>query len=148
MYRENWDAVFPIKKQTMVANRNESGMTGPALRAMIGNVNTMLVAGAMWVTPWKMSSGSTSELRRSWGSMDSVVTRGEISFRSGLFRGTTDSPGHRGNSLDSLDEWEKLRACLSSAFGQDSAGDGRFARNWGRRSSAAGAAWRECCHQL
>ena len=64
----------------MVDSRKESGISGPALRAMIGNVNTMLVAGAMWVTPWKISSGSPSELRRSWGSMDSVVTRSEFSF--------------------------------------------------------------------
>jgi hypothetical protein len=51
MYRENWDTVFPTKKQTIVENRNESGMSGPALRAMIGKVNTILVAGAMCVTP-------------------------------------------------------------------------------------------------
>src|ERR1700722_6209361 len=35
----------------------------------------MLVAGAMCVTPWKISSGRPSELRLSWGSMDSVVPR-------------------------------------------------------------------------
>jgi|SRR5580658_3271944 hypothetical protein len=44
----------------------------------------MLVAGAMCVTPWKISSGRPSELRRSWGLMDSVVTRGKISFCSGM----------------------------------------------------------------
>ena len=43
MYRENWETVFPIKKQTMVESRNESGISGPALRAMMGKVNTMLV---------------------------------------------------------------------------------------------------------
>src|SRR5579864_6518217 len=68
MYRENCDTVFPIKKQTMVASSSESGISGPALRAMIGKVNTMLVAGAMCVTPWKTSSGRPSELRRSSGS--------------------------------------------------------------------------------
>jgi hypothetical protein len=67
MYRENSETVFPMKKQTIVAKRNESGMTGPALNAMIGNVNTTLVAGAMCVTPWKTSSESPRELRRSWG---------------------------------------------------------------------------------
>jgi hypothetical protein len=65
MYRENWDTVFPIKKQTIVASSNESGISGPALRAMIGKVNTMLVAGAMCVTPWNTSSGRPSELWRS-----------------------------------------------------------------------------------
>ena len=52
-------------KQMIVASRNESGMTGPALRAMMGNVNTTLVAGAMCVTAWKTNSESPSELRRS-----------------------------------------------------------------------------------
>jgi hypothetical protein len=35
----------------IVENRNDRGITGPALRAMIGNVNTILVAGAICVTP-------------------------------------------------------------------------------------------------
>ena len=57
-------------------SRNESGMTGPALSAMIGKVKTIFVAGAMWVTPWNTSSGRPSELRRSWGSASepAVVT--------------------------------------------------------------------------
>src|ERR1700733_11350411 len=79
MYWENCDTVFPMKKQTMVASRKESGISGPALRAMIGNVNTMLVAGAMCVTPWNTSSGRPSELRRSLGSVVSAVNQG-LSF--------------------------------------------------------------------
>jgi hypothetical protein len=54
-----------MKRQMIVDNRNEIGITGPALRAMIGKVNTMLVAGAMCVTPWNTSSARPSELRRS-----------------------------------------------------------------------------------
>ena len=65
-----------MKKQTIVARRNESGISGPALRAMIGNVNTILVAGAMCVTPWNTSSGRPSELRRSLGSVVSAVNQG------------------------------------------------------------------------
>src|ERR1035438_6809838 len=98
MYLENWATVFPIKKQMMVASRNESGISGPALRAMIGNVKTMLVAGAIWVTLWKISSGRPSEFRRRWGSMGSVVTRGRSPSDQderqvtlgGLLRGITD----------------------------------------------------------
>ena len=52
MYFENWDTVFPMKKQTIVVRKNEIGMAGPALSAMIGNVNTMLIDGAMCVIPW------------------------------------------------------------------------------------------------
>jgi hypothetical protein len=44
---------------------------------MIGNVNTILVAGAMCVTPWNTSSGRPSELRRSW---DVSAVNQEISF--------------------------------------------------------------------
>ena len=51
MYRENCATVLPMKKQTIVDSSNESGMSGPACRAMIGNVKTMLVAGAICVTP-------------------------------------------------------------------------------------------------
>src|SRR5580658_10447832 len=68
-----------MKKQTTVASRNDSGISGPALSAMIGNVNTMLVAGAMCVTPWNTSSRRPSELRRSLGSVVSAVNQG-VSF--------------------------------------------------------------------
>ena len=47
MYLENCDTVFPMKKQTIVVRKNEIGMVGPAFRAMIGNVKTMLIDGAM-----------------------------------------------------------------------------------------------------
>jgi hypothetical protein len=36
-----------MKRQTIVVRRNEMGIAGPAFIAMIGNVNTTLVAGAM-----------------------------------------------------------------------------------------------------
>src|SRR5271165_3672763 len=67
MYFENCDTVLPMKTQTMVASRNDSGMAGPAFEAMIGNANIMLAAGAMCVTPWNTSSGRPSALRRSCG---------------------------------------------------------------------------------
>jgi hypothetical protein len=53
---------------------------------MIGNVNTILVAGAICVTPWNTSSGRPSELRRSLGSVVSAVNQG-ISFYSKHVRG-------------------------------------------------------------
>ena len=65
MYLENCATVFPMKKHTIVVSRSEIGMPGPASRAMIGKVNTMLPAGAMCVMPWNTSSGRPSELRRS-----------------------------------------------------------------------------------
>ena len=65
MYLENWDTVLPMKKQTIVVSRNEIGMAGPALRAMIGNVNTMLIDGAMCVMPWNTTWGRSRTLRRS-----------------------------------------------------------------------------------
>src|ERR1700733_7147532 len=65
MYLENCATVFPIKKHAIVVSRSEIGMPGPATRAMIGNVKTILPAGAMWVMPWNTSSGRPSELRRS-----------------------------------------------------------------------------------
>ena len=43
--------MLAMKKQTIVVRRNESGIAGPALAAMIGNVKTTFVAGAMWVMP-------------------------------------------------------------------------------------------------
>src|SRR5579871_35268 len=64
MYRENSETVLPIKKHTMVVRKKETGISGPALAAMMGKVNTTLVAGAMWVMPWKTSSLRPSELRR------------------------------------------------------------------------------------
>src|SRR6267154_243903 len=64
MYLENWDTVLPMKKQTIVVSRNEIGMAGPALRAMIGNVNTMLIDGAMCVMPWNTTWGRSRTLRR------------------------------------------------------------------------------------
>ena len=67
MYLENCDTVFPMKKQTIVVSRNEIGMSGPALRAMIGNVNTMLIDGAMCVMPWNTTWGRPRALRRSCG---------------------------------------------------------------------------------
>src|ERR1700691_1706538 len=79
MYFENCETVFPIKRQTTVVSSSEIGMVGPALRAMIGNANTTLVAGAIWVTPWNTSAGRPSALRRSWGCavrlVGSAVTR-------------------------------------------------------------------------
>src|ERR1700683_3905766 len=96
MYWENCDTVLPMKKQTMVASRKESGISGPALRAMIGNVNTMLVAGAMCVTPWNTSSGRPSELRRNLGSVVSAVNQG-VSF-NGVARATDGRPEGRENS--------------------------------------------------
>src|SRR6516225_6529284 len=65
MYLENCDTVFPMKKQTIVVSRNEIGMAGPALRAMIGNVNTTLIDGAMCVMPWNTTWGRSRTLRRS-----------------------------------------------------------------------------------
>jgi len=49
--------VLPMKKQTIVVSRNEIGMAGPALRAMIVNVNTMLIDGSMCVMPWNTTGG-------------------------------------------------------------------------------------------
>jgi len=40
-------------------------MAGPALRAMIGNVNTTLIDGAMCVMPWNTTWGRSRTLRRS-----------------------------------------------------------------------------------
>src|ERR1700728_2768857 len=68
MYLENCDTVLPMNRQTIVASRNEIGMAGPALRAMIGNANRILAAGAMCVTPWNTSSGRPSAFRRSCAS--------------------------------------------------------------------------------
>ena len=65
MYLENSATVFAIKKHTIVASSNEIGMSGPAWRAISGNVNTMLVAGAMWVMPWNTNSERPNEFRRS-----------------------------------------------------------------------------------
>ena len=67
MYFENCDTVLPMKKQTIVVRRNEMGMSGPALAAMTGNVNTMLIDGAMCVIPWKTTSGRPSAPRRRRG---------------------------------------------------------------------------------
>src|SRR3974390_820629 len=67
MYFENSDTVLAMKQQTTVVSRNEMGMSGPALRAMTGNVKMMLVAGAICVMPCSTSSESPSELRRSCG---------------------------------------------------------------------------------
>jgi hypothetical protein len=67
MYLENCDTVFPMKKQTIVVRKNEIGMAGPALRAMIGNVKTMLIDGAMCVMPWNTTWGRSRTLRRSRG---------------------------------------------------------------------------------
>ncbi len=64
MYFENCDTVFPMKKQTIVVRKNEIGIAGPALRAMIGNVNTMLIDGAMCVIPWNTTCGRSRTLRR------------------------------------------------------------------------------------
>src|SRR6516225_5336127 len=64
MYLENCDTVFPMKKQTIVVRKNEIGIAGPALRAMIGNVNTMLIDGAMCVMPWNTTWGRSRTLRR------------------------------------------------------------------------------------
>ena len=36
---------------------------------MIGNVNTMLIDGAMCVMPWNTTCGRPSALRRSWGAV-------------------------------------------------------------------------------
>jgi hypothetical protein len=47
MYRENSETVFAMSRQTIVVRRKEIGIAGPALSAMIGKVNTTLVAGAM-----------------------------------------------------------------------------------------------------
>jgi len=58
-----------MKKQTIVVRKNEIGVAGPALAAMIGKVKTTLVAGAMWVMPWKTRSDSPRELRRSRGAV-------------------------------------------------------------------------------
>src|ERR1700675_3243823 len=73
MYLENCDTVLPMKTQTMVVSKNESGMAGPAFRAIIGNANSMLAAGAMCVTPWNTSSGRPSALRRSCGPASGFV---------------------------------------------------------------------------
>ena len=67
MYLENCDTVFPMKKQTIVVRKNEIGMAGPALRAMIGNVKTMLIDGAMCVMPWNTTWGRSRTLRRNRG---------------------------------------------------------------------------------
>ena len=45
--------MFPMKKQTIVVSEDEIGIAGPAFRAMIGNLKTMLIEVAMCVTPWK-----------------------------------------------------------------------------------------------
>ena len=42
-------------------------MVGPAVSAMIGNVNITFVDGAMCVTPWNTTCARPSALRRSWG---------------------------------------------------------------------------------
>src|SRR5580693_5709333 len=65
MYLENCETVCPMNKQTIVVSRNEIGMAGPALRAMIGNVKTILIDGAMCVMPWKTTCGRSRTLRRS-----------------------------------------------------------------------------------
>ncbi len=39
-------------------------MAGPAFSAMIGNVNTMLIEGAMCVMPWNTTWGRPRALRR------------------------------------------------------------------------------------
>ena len=67
MYLENCETVFAMKKHTMVVSRNEIGIVGPALSAMIGNVKTTLIDGAMCVMPWNTTCGRPSALRRSWG---------------------------------------------------------------------------------
>jgi hypothetical protein len=64
MYRENWETVLAMKTHTIVVSRNEIGMSGPALRAMIGNVNTTLIDGAMCVMPWNTTCGKPSTFRR------------------------------------------------------------------------------------
>ena len=43
--------MFAIKKQTIVARSKEMGMVAPAANAITGRVNTILMAGAMWVMP-------------------------------------------------------------------------------------------------
>ncbi len=65
MYLENCETVFAMKTQTIVVSRNEMGMSGPAFRAMTGNVNTMLIDGAMCVIPWNTTCGRVSTFRRS-----------------------------------------------------------------------------------
>src|ERR1700758_1008647 len=67
MYFENCDTVFPMKKQMIVVRKNEIGIVGPALRAMIGNVKTTLIDGAMCVMPWNTTWGRSRTLRRSRG---------------------------------------------------------------------------------
>src|ERR1035437_5854568 len=79
MYFENCDTVLPMKKQTIVVSRKEMSMSGPALSAMIGNVNTMLSDGAMCVMPWNTTSGRPSAPRWRWGAavgLASMVTGG------------------------------------------------------------------------
>ena len=45
-YREDWETVLPINRQTSVDMRKEAGTSDPAWSAMIGNVKTIFVAGA------------------------------------------------------------------------------------------------------
>jgi hypothetical protein len=56
-----------MKTHTIVVSRNEMGMSGPALRAMTGNVNTTLIDGAMCVMPWNTTCGRSSTFRRREG---------------------------------------------------------------------------------
>jgi hypothetical protein len=71
----------------MVARRREIGITGPALRAMMGKAKMTLLAGAMWVTAWKTSSERPRELERSWVVVVSGVAGFILIAADGNWRG-------------------------------------------------------------